>query len=135
MMHPALDQIDLVEELEERHLASVSVDLQDRVGVELLPDATAAHQVGAIPLHPEGRLVAVPHRSELRLGLPGHLLALEVEVELVRHNRLRLCRLLDSDRLQETAEVARAIDRLAADLLVGEARLLAERGSEDQGRA
>ena len=54
---------------------------QDRIGLELLPDAAAAEEACAVAIDVEGRLTLVPDPQEDGFGPPRGLLALELGVE------------------------------------------------------
>jgi hypothetical protein len=58
----------------------------------------------------------------------------KVELELLRHHRCRLGGRGDLKRLEQALELAGAVHHLPADVLVLEARLLAQRGEEDERR-
>ena len=132
-MHPALQPLHLVEMIGELETDPAPLDravLVHPIGVVDAP----AKQVLAVAFR--GEQPAAPHLHGLDLlgGSGGVLLPLEEDLELLRHHRRGGEGLLHAARLEESDEVSRPVQALAAHVLVFQAGLLAERRAEDDGR-
>ena len=134
MVHPALEPVRLIEDIEER-CSAPRARAQYCVRRKGPEDLAPAEQRRSVATHQHGGRVVHAQRFQLGFGLLRILLILEQQLKLLRHDGRNAARGAHARKVQHVCEVARPIEGLAALIFVRQTRLLAQRRAQNQGSA